>query len=202
MRYELLTIRHKIGAAGPVLEALGRHFQGAAAQNLLGCWNVEIGELNQILLLRSFPDPAAAAAERHRLHLDPNLFGCGEHIVSFAADGYALFPFATAPKPGKYGAIYEMRSYRLRPGGLAGVLASWAPAVPERVKRSPMSALMHTTDGEPRITHFWPYPTLEARIATRTQSVKDGIWPPKDGPSHLLDMRSTLLIPTAFSPMA
>jgi len=61
---------------------------------------------------------------------------------------------------------------------------------------------MHALDGAPRFTHIWPYPSLNDRAAIRADSVARGVWPPKGGPDWLTpDMRSTICLPTAVSPM-
>jgi hypothetical protein len=53
----------------------------------------------------------------------------------------------------------------------------------------------------PRYLHIWPWTTLEQRLQVRTQAVADGDWPPENSGPQLRDMRSTIYLPTAFSPL-
>lgn len=66
--------------------------------------------------------------------------------------------------PGKYGSVYEIRTYRLKHGGVAPAIAAWEAAIPERVKLSPLSIAMYSLDGPPRFTHIWPFASLDARV--------------------------------------
>jgi len=106
-------------------------------------------------------------------------------------------------KPGKYGAVYEIRTYKLKHGGVPNTIAAWEAAVPERIKLSPLVIAMYALDGPPRFTHIWPFVSLDARAAVRADSVAKGVWPPKGGPAWLTgEMRSTIALPTAISPLA
>ena len=204
MRYEILTLNARLGGAASVLAGVkaDSEREGSAA-TLLGCWTSEIGDLNQILVLRGFADDAALQTERLRLLGDVNPFGAGEAIKEMTFDSYAPFPWAPSPQPGRYGAVYEIRTYKLKHGGLAPTIAAWEAAMVERGKFSPLSLVMYALDGAPRFTHIWPYASLDARAKARADSVTAGAWPPKNGPAWLTgDMRSTVALPVAFSPLA
>jgi len=130
-------------------------------------------------------------------------FGAGEGVTAMRFDSYAPFPFLPPVKPGKYGSVYEIRTYKLKPGGVPNTIAAWATAVPERIKLSPLVIAMVALDGAPRFTHIWPFASLDARAAVRAESVAKGIWPPKGGPDWLTgEMHSTIALPTAISPLA
>jgi hypothetical protein len=75
-------------------------------------------------------------------------------------DSYAPFPFLPPVVPGKYGKVYEFRTYHLKPGGLPPTIAAWEAALPERNKLSPLIINMYALDGAPRNTHIWPYARL------------------------------------------
>ena len=170
---------------------------------LLGCWVSDIGQLNQIYVLRGFADDAELRAERTRAFGTSNPFGCGEILTSMELDSYAPFPFLPPVTPGKFGAVYEIRTYRLKLGGMPPTIAAWQAAVPERIKLSPLVVAMTALDGPPRFTHIWPYPSLDARAVIRADAVAKGIWPPKGGPEWLTgDMHSTIALPAAISPLA
>jgi hypothetical protein len=170
---------------------------------LLGCWTSEIGVLNEIFVLRGFPDEIELQVERQRALDTTNPFGAGDDIARLHFDSYAPFPFLPPVKPGKLGKVYEIRTYKLKPGGVPATIAAWEAAVPERVKLSPLVIAMHALDGPPRFTHIWPFASLDARASVRADSVAKGIWPPKGGPEWLTgEMHSTIALPTAISPLS
>lgn len=203
MIYEIATLRLALGAMPAVLAGIEAH--SASARNggtLLGCWTSEIGPLNEVYVLASFADAAALDAERRQLRDDAAPFGCADGIVELAFDSYALFPFLPPITPGAHGSVYEIRTYRLKQGGVAPTIAAWEAAVPGRIAHSPLLAAMVALDGPSRFTHIWPYASLNDRARIRAETVKAGVWPPKGGPAWLTgDMRSTIALPTAFSPL-
>lgn len=203
MRYEIATLTIRLGKAGQVVQALDAELKsGAAKGNLLGCWASEIGVLNQILLLRGFSDEAQLRAERERILASGNPFGCGEDIASLDFDSYAPFPFLPPVEPGRYGSVYEIRTYGLKHGGVPATIAAWEAAIPARTELSPLVIAMYALDGPSRFTHIWPFESLNQRAAVRADSVAKGIWPPKGAPQWLTgEMKSTIALPTAISPL-
>lgn len=202
MLYEIVTLSLRVGGVPAALAGVKADSERGGDAQFLGCWTAEIGELNTLLLLRAYSDAAAMQAERLRLYGDVNPFGAGEAILDMRCEAYAPFPWALAPQPGRYGAIYEFRTYTLKPGGLPATIAGWEAAVPARERFSRLLLPMYALDGAPRFTHIWPYANLEARAKARAEAVAAGIWPPRDGPLWLKEMRSTLAVPAAFSPLA
>lgn len=201
--FELITLTLQTATTGRALPALEQALTDhAQAATLLGCWTTEIGALNQVVILRSHADAQALLTARQAMLDAPSPFGCGEWLVRMETETFASFPFMPEILPGSYGPIYELRSYRLKPGGLQPTLGKWQAAVPGRIAFSPLTAALYALDGEPRITHLWPYESLDARTTQRAKSVRAGAWPPKGGPDWLLpDMRATIMLPTAFSPL-
>ncbi|CAD5278205.1 NIPSNAP family containing protein [Bosea sp. 62] len=204
MRYEIATLTVRLGKAGAVVAAIDAALKAPEAKGrLLGCWASEIGTLNQVILLRGFTDEAELLSERQRLLASGNPFGAGEDIAKLAFDSYAPFPFLPPVQPGKLGAVYEIRTYMLKHGGVPATIAAWQAAVPARVELSPLVIAMYALDGPPRFTHIWPFSSLDQRAAVRADSVAKGIWPPKGGPEWLTgEMYSTIALPTAISPPA
>ena len=203
MLYELATLNIKIGAGAKVSEGIGR-FQAEkeAKGRLLGCWLSEIGQLNRVILLREFANEADLHHERMRVYNSGNPFFAGDVIEAMELDSYQRFPFVAPVEPGQYGAFYEIRTYRLKQGGVDGTLAAWEPALPARLKISPIITAMYALDGEPRMTHIWPYQSLDQRQTFRAKAVSEGVWPPKGGADWLTgDMRSTIAIPLPISPL-
>lgn len=203
MLYEIATLDIKLGTAAAALQGIDAYTKGGQGGTLLGCWTSEIGTLNQIYVLRGFADAKALGDERARQNATTSPFNCGEAILKLATETYAPFPFLPPVAPGRHGKIYEIRTYLLKHGGLAPTLAAWEKAVPDRSKISPLAAAFYSLDGPLRITHIWPFETLSARLDLRTQAVAKGVWPPKGAPDWLTgDMRSTIALPAAFSPLA
>ena len=204
MRYEIATLTVRLGKAASVVAAIDAALKESGAKGqLLGCWTSEIGRLNQILVLRGFADEPELRQERERMLAGSNPFGCGEDIEALAFDSYAPFPFLPPVAIGKFGSVYEIRTYKLKHGGVPPTIAAWEAAVPARVALSPLVIAMYALDGPPRFTHIWPPASLDQRAAVRADSVAKGIWPPKGGPQWLTgEMYSTIALPTAISPLA
>jgi NIPSNAP len=203
MLYEFATLSfHPLHAQKATAGAEAYVTATEARGQLLGCWTTDIGALGRLFVLRGFADADELAAERKRALFSANPFGAGEVLTGLEMDSYAPFPFLPPVKPGKYGKVYEFRTYRLKPGGLPPTIAAWETAMPARAKLSPLVINMYALDGAPRITHIWPYASLDARAAIRTDAVAQGIWPPKNAPEQFYQATSTIGWPTAASPLA
>jgi hypothetical protein len=199
--YDLVTLSVKIGTNAQVFESIQAHGD-APGSKLLGCWYSDIGTLGQVLVLRGFDSEASLIAERKRMLLEGNPFGCGEFVTDVKIDSYALFPFLPPIEPATHGGIYEMRVYGTRLASLQHTIDAWEKAVPERTRRSPLVGAMYALDGAvPRFLNIWPYASVDERSRIRAEAVKDGIWPPKGGPAHLTTMESTICVPAPFSPL-
>lgn len=112
---------------------------------------------------------------------------------------------ATYQQSGRYGPFHELHQYNLIPSGLEPTLAGWEKSVGARTASSysPVYAAFYATDGRtPRYLHIWPYATLEQRLDVRGRAVADGVWPPENSGPQLLEMRSTVCLPAAFSPLS
>jgi hypothetical protein len=203
MRYEIITLTIRLRTAEQVIAGIDAHMKHSeTAGTFLGCWATDIGDLNQVIILRSFADDAEMQAERMGLLFTTEPFGAGEAITDITFDSYVPFPWLPPVAPGKYGSVYEIRTYRLKHGGIPATIEAWKAAVPEREKISPLTIAMYALDGAPRFTHIWPFNGLDDRAAKRGRAVAEGIWPPKGGPAWLGAMRSTIALPTAISPLA
>ena len=116
--------------------------------------------------------------------------------------GYTPFPFLPAVRPGRRGAVYEFRAYRLRPGGLAPTLTGWRDAIaPARDYTGPLITNMHALDGPPRMTHIWAFDTLEQRARLRANAYDAGVWLPNSGPENILEAVSVIGLPEPMSPL-
>lgn len=169
--------------------------------NPLGCWFTDVGPLGPVLLLRGFEDAQQLALERQRTWFHPDPFGATGRFSSMQLESYQPFPFLDPVSPGRFGKVYEFRTYLLRPGGLKPTMTAWEQALPARRRLSPLTVNMYALDGQPRITHIWPFASADARAAIRAQSYAEGIWPPQGGPQQFFEATSMLAYPTDFSPL-
>ena len=199
-QYDVTIVTVRPGTHPQALAALGESL--ANASDLLACWYSEIGALNQILLIRKAADPAATIEARLAMLNATNPFGIGEFITGMAMDTFVSFDFIAPMQPGEFGPCYEVRTYVLKPGGLAPTVELWRNAVPGRSKVSPLLAAMTSVTGAvTRFMHIWPYQSLDERARLRDKAVADGVWPPPGGPSHLASQQVDIYLPASFSPM-
>lgn len=207
MLYELATLTLPFGTAGTAAQNVQAYCTAPEAQGeLLACWFTDIGQLNQMIVLRGFADLASLQAERERTQHSASPFGCGEIFQTLEQHSYRGFPWMKPVRPsaesGITGPVYEIRTYGIKPGGVQPTIDLWAQYVPPREQLSPCVVAMVALDGPLRFTNIWAYPSLDARAKARADAVAQGIWPPKGGPAHLTtNMFSTIALPTSVSPL-
>lgn len=199
--YELTaldTVIFGAAKAAPGIEAWVKAGKG----RLCGAWGTDIGTLNRVFVLRAFDDLGELLEERERALRSSDPWGCTDHLVSLKMESYRPLDFLPPVEAGKFGPVYEFRTYRTKINGLSPTIEKWREAVPEREKYSKLTVAMYGLDGEPRLTQIWPYESLAARTEARMKSVADGKWPPKGGPDWLSpDMTSQIAMPLPFSPL-
>ena len=94
--------------------------------------------------------------------------------------------------------MYEVRTYRLKPGTLAECERLFGEALPRREEFSSLGAFWHTEIGPlNEIIHVWPYESLEQRTEVRAQAMQSGAWPPPIG-AFIEHMESEIFIPAPF----
>ena len=203
MLYELATLSSH-------LLALERSAEGAQAWvedgdgkgRLIGCWRSEIGTLGRLYVLREFETPEDLTSERRRALLSANPFNAGDVVTSLEMDSYAPFPFLPPIRMGDRGGTYEIRTYRLRPGGLPPTLAGWERAIePARAYTDHLVVALYALDGPTRITHIWGFASLRERTDLRARAYGDGVWPPEGAPEQIVEATSTIAIPQGASPL-
>jgi NIPSNAP len=198
--YDVTIATVRPGTHPQALAALDKTLAGDSS--LLACWYSDIGALNRILIIRKSPDAAAAIATRFAALSARSPFGIGEFITELSLDTYVSFDFMPPLRPGVFGPCYEVRSYLLKPDGLAPTIDLWRKAVPARALVAPLLAAMVAATGAAiRFMHIWPYKTYDERARLREKAVADGVWPPPGGPGHLLSQQADIYLPAAFSPM-
>jgi hypothetical protein len=207
MYYELATMTLPFGTAAQAAANVQAFATHADSQGeLLGCWFTDIGQLNQMIVLRGFTSLESLRIERARTQQHASPFGCGDVYQQLEMHSYQGFPWMKPVRPssesGIQGPVYEIRTYGIKPGGVQPTIDLWQQYVPTREKLSPCVVAMVALDGTPRFTNIWAYESLNARSQIRGEAVAQGIWPPKGGPAHLTtQMMSTIAMPTAVSPL-
>lgn len=200
--YEIATLKTVIFGAGKASPGL-QDWIAKGKGTLLGAFAPDIGNLNEILLFRSYNTLQDMFAERERTMLSDNPMGCAEHLVDMNFETFRQFNFMPDPEPGTYGKVYEFRTYMAKLPALAETQERWRAAVPGRNNYSKVIFAGWGLDGSPRLTQIWPYASHDDRAEARAKSVAEGAWPPKNGPDGLTPyMTSTIAMPLPFSPMA
>ena len=198
--YDVTILTVRPGTHPRALEVLGSSLGNDP--NLLACWYSDIGAVNQILIIRKATDAAATLDARFAALNATNPFGISEYIVAMTMDIYVAFDFIAPLRPGEFGPCYEVRSYVLKPDGLAPTIEAWRKAVPGRMAISPVLAAMTSVTGAvTRFLHVWPYKSFDERARLRAKAAADGVWPPPGGPGHLVSQQVDIYLPAPFSPM-
>ncbi|BBK34314.1 NIPSNAP protein [Stella humosa] len=203
MLYDLTTLTLRPATVAQALPRLEAWLSSTASSGeLLGCWVAEVGLLNTIMVLRGYGDDRAGLLADHAAITESdNPFGIGDVTVSRTMDAYQPFPFLPAIRPGKYGPVYEVRTYMMAPHGLAPTIAGWEETLPGRLALStPLVGMYSVTGNGTRFVHIWPYASMNARLEIRTEAQQKGLWPPKGRTDRLIDMKSELYLPATFSP--
>jgi len=209
MIYEMRTYDLKPRTLGEVEKRFGEAYEKRRKYSELAAfWHTEIGPLNQIIHVWPYKD----LEERNRIRAAAVKDGVWppattEFIVAMRSE--IMIPFSISPelKPGKMGPYYEMRTYTHAAGHLSKLQQVWEKAVPERLKFSPLCAAWYSElGGLNKFVHIWPYPSLDARNATRDKAHAAGVWPPsaeKLGlpPYSLVAQENKILMPSSFSPL-
>jgi NIPSNAP len=199
-QYDVTILAVRPGTHAQALAVLGKSLSNDG--NLLACWYSDIGIVNRILLIRQITDPAATLDSRLAALREKSPFGIAELITGMAMDTYVSFDFMPPMRQGEFGPCYEVRTYELKPDGLAPTMELWRKAVPDRMKVSPLLAAMTSVTGAvTRFMHIWPYKSFDERARLRDKAVADGVWPPPGGPGHLVSQQVDIYLPAPFSPM-
>jgi NIPSNAP len=198
--YDVTVAAVRPGTHPQALAVLDNGLRGDAS--LLGCWYSDIGAVNQILIIRNVINVVSGADARAAVLTSPDPWGLNDYLVGMTMDTYESFDFIAPMRRGDFGPCYEVRSYGLKPGGLAPTKELWRKAVPGRMTVSPLLAAMTAVTGAAnRFMHIWPYKSFDERARLRDKAVADKVWPPPGGPSHLVSQQVDIYLPAAFSPM-
>ncbi len=204
MLYEFATLTINVSQMMEAVPGVQAYVSAPEAKGYLaGCWRSEFGPQNRIMVLRAFETREDLDFERQRGLMSSNPFGCGQLLQGLSMDSYAPFRNLPPIPTGKFGPVYEFRSYVLKPGHLAETLDAWSVTVPKRIQLSPLILSMYALDGAPRFTHIWAYPSWDERMSIRAEALRTKVWPPSSGGPHTLTpvMASEVYLPTDISPL-
>lgn len=212
MIYELRIYTVKPGTL-PAFIKLNSEVAWPLRQNnhgtLVGCWTTEIGQLNQFFHLWSYPSLAERETLRAGLATLPgwtekyssqvrDLMVSQENVLLNLDDEVGLHP------PSGKGHVYELRRYRGTGAGIPAWTKLFKGVLPAREKYSKIVGLWTTEIGKLNLAaHLWAYDDLNHRAQVRSAALADPEWAafvPK-GSQCLAEMETTILIPTAISPL-
>ena len=210
MLYELRTYTFHPGKINQYLEIAKNVGRPARGQNYginCGYWTSEFGSLNQIWHLWQYDSFAERARLREELsknkdwttNYTPNI-----RPLIQRQDIRFLNALNGPHIPEKEGGFYELRMYRFNPG-MAGPWAQrYKSIMPVREKYSKNVGLWIGEAPQPNeVLHMWNYPSVNDRMETRAAVFADPGWQGflARAAGIVVDMHSTLLLPTAYSPM-
>lgn len=211
MLYELRTYTVKPGMLGDIVKAastVSRDVRGDNYGKLEGYWFTEIGPLNQVMHMWSYPSYDERTRLRGELAKNPRWNN--EYIplirpIVVRQDVGLLTAIRPPVAPATSGNIYEFRNYRARAiGPVRQWLEAFTAVLPEREKYSKIVGLWQTEAGQPNeVCHIWAYPDLNARAKARGDAMKDPAWQEflTKGPGYLEEMHSTIMLPAPHSPL-
>jgi NIPSNAP len=198
--YDVTILTVRPGTHPQALDALGKSLSNDP--DLLACWYSDIGAVNQILIIRAAADAGSTIDTRFAALNAADPFGIAQYLTAMAMDTYVSFDFIAPLVRGAFGPVFEVRSYVLKPDGLAPTIAAWRKAVPARLKISPVLAAMTSVTGAvTRFLHVWPYKSFDERARLREKAMADRVWPPPGGPGHLASQQVDIYLPAPFSPI-
>ena len=204
MIYEIRTYQVKPGSVPEVEKRFGEAYEYRKKYSPLTAFlHTEIGPLNQIIHIWPYADLADRDRIRVEAAKDPNWPPkIQEFILHMQSEVMVPFPFVPEVQPGKVGPVFEMRIYSIKPGTLPDLKKRWEPALPARMKLSPVVMAGTCEFGQAnRFIHVWAYGSMDQRMAIRTQARQTGVWPPPGGGDGLFAQENKILLPASFSPL-
>jgi len=210
MIHELRQYTLKPGKLPEYLEyarTIGRPARGNDYGVNHGYWTTEFGPLNQVWHIWSYD----SLDERARLRgeLAKNKTWTTEYTPRIRPllerqDIRFIHPVKPITPPKAEGGLYEMRIYRTTVGDAKKWAEAYMKILPMREKYSPNVGLWTGESPQPNeVLHMWNYPSVEARMAARAALFKDPEWLEflRGVAGIVVEMQSTLLVPTAYSAM-
>jgi hypothetical protein len=191
-----------------LVEEFGKPIRGDRYGRMEGYWLAEFGALNRVWHLWSHDSLAARADNRRRLSEDKAWTGEFVPLIKdmiLRQDIMLLNPVRELTnRPTTRGNVYEFRDYRCAFGKAPAFAKALADAMPIRERHSKNVGLWQGGAPQPnQVCHLWVYADLKERAEKRARVAADPDWQGflKANAGMLVDMHSTVLVPTAFSPL-
>jgi hypothetical protein len=210
MIYELRTSAVKQRSLSEAVKAAGVLSLEIRKDNygkLEGCWQTEIGPLNQVMELWSYQD----LNQRARLlgELSANTRWSTEYLRLFhphlIRQEIRLLNEVRAPRaPVRTPNLYEFRYYRTTPGAVPRWLQLFTGVLDVREKYTRMAGLWATEAPQVNeVCHIWVYSDLNVRTAARAALLEDPGWQDflRDSTGLLEELHSTIMLPAPHSPL-
>lgn len=204
MIYEVRTYRLKPHSQNEAIKRFGEAYEHRKQYSELSAFfYTDIGPLNQIIHIWPYESLAHRTEVRAKSAENPNWPPkLNEFQHEMLSEIFVPFPFTPEFKPGKWGPVFEWRSYILRPGTMGGTIERWRDAIGRRSELSPVLMAMHTELGPlNKFVHIWPYESLEHRREVRAKAAADKIWPPPGGGDSLVTQDNKIVLAAPFSPI-
>lgn len=212
MIYELRTytlLPGKLGDYFKLTADLDREVFGVDKDKfgrLEGQWYTEFGTLNQAVILVGYPDLNERVPIRAELFKSQEWLRSTQKIRAtlVAQETKILRALLPLKPPASEGNLYELRTYRTRPGAASEWLEHLKAIMPVRENYSKNVGLWRTQIGQlDEVIHMWVYRDLNDRAAVRAKLMEDQEWQAflAKGNSLLLEMKSVVLNPAANSAM-
>uniref|UniRef100_A0A182N509 NIPSNAP domain-containing protein n=1 Tax=Anopheles dirus TaxID=7168 RepID=A0A182N509_9DIPT len=211
--YELHTHNVRPDSVGKYLENYKNTVQivqskGNLSMELIGSWNVEVGDLDQCLHLWRYTG-GFEMVDQAKLELgsDKNYVQLMQERGTFLRSRHLQYLLAFSYWPqlqlreGKN--IYEIRSYRLKPGTMIEWGNNWARAINHRQNNNEAFAGYFSQIGRLyNVHHIWCYKDLQGRKETRESAWRSPGWDECVAYTVPLirEMHCRILAPTEFSP--
>jgi hypothetical protein len=210
MIYELRTYTVKQGSLPEVVKAASTVAPAIRKDDygkLEGYWSSDIGPLNQVHHLWSYKDLNERA--RLRAELAKNTRWTGEYLPltrpHLVRQDVRLMTAVVGPvAPARTPNLYELRTYRTKPGAVRQWADHLVKALPVREKYSKIVGLWIPEAPQPNeVCHIWAYSDLNERARVRAEASSDPGWQAflKETAPLLDEMHSTILVPAAHSPL-
>jgi len=199
--YNVTIITLKPGTGAEAMARIKDHLADISGE-LVGYFLSDIGALNRILLVHHAMSIEQAISDREALALSSDPFGCGEFMITVTSDTFLSLPFLGPIKTGHVGPVFEVRTYKIKPGGMDPTIELWRKAVPDRDKVSPLLVGFYSlSEVEPCFMQIWPYQSLESRARLRAKAVADGVWPAPGAVAYLIEQQADIYYAGEFSPL-
>ncbi|KAI9591597.1 hypothetical protein BDF19DRAFT_454610 [Syncephalis fuscata] len=175
---------------------------------LCGSWMTQIGDQDEAMHIWEYTGYTGHDTATRRLQQDPKhaafLRKLSPMLRSRSNQICLEFAFWATMAPSFHGGVYELRSYRLKPGNLLEWETNWRRGLEcRRQFCEPIGAWFSQLGQLNYVHHMWQYPDLESRKRTREQAWSVNGWAETVyNTVRLIDeMNAVILTPLPFSPL-